>query len=252
MAPKIELVAAAPDKVRADLLAVPVFSGPTLGPGADVVDRALGGTLLAFMAETGFEAKRGDVLAVPTGGQLGAKAAVLVGMGDPETLDADAMRRAGASLARRASKVQKVATTLLDVAPDALDRAEAAQALAEGVVLGAYQFLVYKSEAKPSRLTRVQVLGRANAMVRDGLARGARIAQAVVWARDLVNEPAEAKSPETIVKLSRALARANGLTVRVWAGEQLVRERLGGVVGVGIGSERPPRFLRLAYEPRGA
>ena len=182
-----------------------------------------------FMAETGFEAKRGEALAVPTGGQLGAKAAVLVGMGDPDTIDADAMRRAGAALARRASKVEKVATTLLDVAPDSLDRADAAQALAEGVALGAYQFLAYKSEAKPSRLARVQVLGRANAKVRDGLARGARIAEAVVWARDLVNEPAEAKSPETVVKLARALARANGLTVRVWAGEQLVRERLGGV-----------------------
>ncbi len=252
---KIELVAGAPDRVRADLLAVPVLSnskGIQFGPGADIVDRALGGSLLAFATETGFEAKRSDVLAVPTGGQLGAKAAVLVGMGDPDTIDTDAIRRAGAALARRASKVVKVATTLLDVAPDSLDRAEAAQALAEGIALGVYQFLTYKSDAKPSQLARVQVLGRANAKVRGGLARGARIADAVTWARDLVNEPAEAKSPETVVKLARALARANGLTVRVWSGEQLVRERLGGVVGVGIGSERLPRFMRLAYEPRGA
>ena len=249
---KIDLVAAAPHTVRADLLAVPVFTGPRLGPGADVVDEALGGTLLAFVSEAGFEAKRGEALAVPTAGQLGAKAAVLVGMGDPDTIDADTMRRAGAALAKRGAKVEKVATTLLDAAPEHLDRADAAQAFAEGVALGAYQFLVYKSDAKPSRLARVQVLGRANAKVRDGLARGLRIAQAVAWARDLVNEPAEAKSPETVVKLASALARANGLTVRVWSGAQLVRERLGGVVGVGIGSERLPRFLRLAYEPRGA
>jgi leucyl aminopeptidase len=252
MAPKIELAAAAPDKVRADLLAVPVFTGPQLGPGADVVDRALGGTLLAFVAEVGFEGKRGETLAVPTGGRLGAKAAVLVGMGEADKIDAEALRRAGAALARRSAKVSKVATTLLDAAPDTIDRADAAQAFAEGVALGAYQFLAYKSDAKPTKLTRVQVLGRANAKVRAGLARGARIAQAVVWARDLVNEPAEAKSPETVVKLARALARANGLTVRVWSGPQLEKERLGGVVGVGVGSERGPRFLRLAYEPRGA
>ena len=83
-----DVVATAPDRVRADLLAVPVFTGGKLGPGADVVDRALGGMLAAFMTEAGFEAKRGDALAVPTGGQLGAKAAVLVGMGDADTLDA--------------------------------------------------------------------------------------------------------------------------------------------------------------------
>jgi leucyl aminopeptidase len=252
MAPKIESASAAPDTVRADLLAVPLFTGPRLGPGADVVDRALGGTLLSFVAEVGFEGKRGETLAVPTGGRLGAKAAVLVGMGEPDEIDADALRRAGAALARRSAKVAKVATTLLDAAPDTLDRADAAQAFAEGVALGAYQFLTYKSDAKPTKLTRVQVLGRANLKVRDALARGARIAEAVVWARDLVNEPAEAKSPETVVKLARALARANGLTVRVWSGPQLERERLGGVVGVGVGSDRSPRFLRLAYEPRGA
>ena len=38
----------------------------------------------------------------------------------------------------------------------------------------------------------------------------------------------------------------------MWSGAQLEREHLGGVIGVGVGSERAPRFLRLAYEPRGA
>src|SRR5882672_746012 len=185
-----DVAATAPDRVKADLLAVPVFTGGLLGPGADVVDAALGGTLAAFMTEAGFEAKRGEALAIPTGGQLGAKAAVLVGMGERDTLDIDAVRRAGAAVARRASKVVKVATTVLDAAPDSIDRGDAAQAFVEGVALGSYQFLAYKSDGKPSKLARVQMLGRANAKVRAGIARGARIAEGVAWARDLVNEPA--------------------------------------------------------------
>jgi leucyl aminopeptidase len=40
--------------------------------------------------------------------------------------------------------------------------------------------------------------------------------------------------------------------VKVFAGEQLERERMGGVLGVGNGSDRPPRFLRLEYAPTGA
>src|SRR5207248_5997540 len=143
MAPTFDVVATAPDRVRADLLAVPVFTGGLLGPGADVVDQALGGTLAAFMTEAGFDAKLGEALAVPTSGRLGAKAAVLVGMGDRDRLDADALRRAGAAVARRASKVAKVATTVLDAAPDTIDRGDAAQAFVEGVALGSYQFLTY-------------------------------------------------------------------------------------------------------------
>jgi leucyl aminopeptidase len=246
MAPTFKLVPRAP---KADLFVVPVFSGARLGPGAQLVDDAIDGKLVEFMQETGFDGKRGDVLAVPTGGQLGARAALLLGIGDETSFDAAALRRAGATLAKRAARVASVATTLLDAVGSEVDPALAAQAFAEGVCLGRYQFLRYKSEAKPSRLERVFVVGANNAKVRTGIARGARIAEAVAWARDLINEPAEAKAPADVVTLARVVARASGLKVKVFAGEQLVRARMGGVLGVGNGSDRPPRFLRLEYAP---
>jgi leucyl aminopeptidase len=248
MAPKFELVTGAPD---ADLLVVPVFSGGQLGPGAQLVDDALGDALPDFMQEADFDGKRGEVLAVPTGGRVSARAILLLGVGDAETFDLAGLRRAGAVLARRAAKVGTVATTLIDAIGSDVDRGAAAQAFAEGVCLGRYQFLRYKSEGKASQLERVRVIGRGGAKVRAGLARGARIAAAVAWARDLINEPAAAKSPAEVVDQAKALARKSGLKVKVFAGEQLERERMGGVLGVGVGSDRPPRFLRLEYAPAG-
>jgi leucyl aminopeptidase len=124
--------------------------------------------------------------------------------------------------------------------------------LAEGVVLGTYQFLRYKSDPKPSKLATVYVLSRPGARLRAGLDRGARVAEAITWARDLVNEPAAAKSPADVADIARRLGRASGLKVKVFEGEQLERERMGGVLGVAEGSERPARFVRLEYAPRGA
>ena len=118
-----------------------------------MVDAALGGGLASFIAETGFDAKVGDTLAVPTSGRLRAKAAILVGIGDPATLTADGIRRAGAAVARRATRVTSVATTL-GVAAD-LDHVTAAQAVVEGFALGGYQYLEYKRDPKPSKLARV-------------------------------------------------------------------------------------------------
>jgi leucyl aminopeptidase len=249
MAPTLELVATIPD---VDLLVVPVFAGRQLGPGATAVDDAIDGTLGEFMEEADFDGKRGDVLAVPTRGRLDARAALLLGVGDQEKFDLAAIRRAGAVLARRGSKVTSVATTLLDAVDAEIDRGAAAQALAEGIGLGSYQFLRYKSDAKPSRLERVFIVGRGGAKVRSGLDRGTRIAEAVAWARDLVNEPAAGKSPEDIAELARKVARGSGLKVKVFAGEQLEKERMGGVLGVGNGSQRPPRFVRLEYAPPNA
>jgi leucyl aminopeptidase len=248
----IETSSSTPEKVRTDLLVVPVFADRRLGPGADAVDRAIGGSLGEFMEETDFGGKRGETLAVPTQGRLGAKAVVLVGVGDQAKFDADAVRRAGASLAKRAAKVTRVATTLLDATADATDDDAAAQALAEGVHLGAYQFLKYKGDASASKLSRVVVLGRASTRRKAALERGARVAGAVAWARDLVNEPAGAKSPADVSQLARQVARRSGLKVKVMAGQELERARMGGVIGVGQGSERLPRFVRLAYEPAGA
>jgi leucyl aminopeptidase len=147
MAPKFELVTGAPD---ADLLVVPVFSGGQLGPGAQLVDDALGDALPDFMQEADFDGKRGEVLAVPTGGRVSARAILLLGVGDADTFDLAGLRRAAAVLARRAAKVGTVATTLIDAIGSDVDRGAAAQAFAEGVCLGRYQFLRYKSEGKAS------------------------------------------------------------------------------------------------------
>ena len=252
MTVKFSLVSGSPESVRADLLVVPVFAERELGPGAVEVDAAVGGGLRDFMEETGFEGKAGETLAIPTNGSLGARAAILVGVGKQDEITTDSLRRAGAALARRGSKVASIATTLLDAAPESIEKREAAQALVEGVALGSYKFLRYKGEGKPSKLESVKLIARGGAHIRSAVDRGARIAQAVAWARDLVNEPAEAKSPEDMAALAKKLGTANGLKVQVMSGAQLERARLGGVIGVGKGSERPPRFVKLSYEPAGA
>jgi leucyl aminopeptidase len=237
------------DRVKTDLLAVPVFAERVLGPGADAVDAALGGTLDEFMKEVGFEGKTGEALAVPTGGRLGAKAVVLVGVGERDKLKLDDVRNAGATLAKRASKVASAATTLLDAVPDGVDRAAAAQALAEGIVLGSYQFLKYKGEATASRLARVTVISQGGTPVQTALERGARISDAVVWARDAVNEPSAAKSPAALAAAMRSLLRGKSVTVKVLDQAAIARERMGGVVGVGQGSHQEPRFVQVTYAP---
>src|SRR5690349_1175979 len=123
MAPKFELVTGARD---ADLLVVPVFAGGQLGPGAQLVADALGDALADFMKEADFDGKRGEVLAVPTGGRLGARAALLLGVGDGDKFDLAGLRRAGAVLARRAAKARTVATTLIDAVEADVDRGAAA------------------------------------------------------------------------------------------------------------------------------
>jgi leucyl aminopeptidase len=242
------------ERVTADLLAVPVGTGPTLGPGADAVDRALEGGLRSFMEEAGFEGKAGQTLAVPTFGRLRARAAVLVGVGALDELDADGFRRAGASVARAAKRAASVATTIVELGADTpkVESADAAQAFAEGVRLGSYGFLKYKADADAGKLERVIVVGKGGARITSALERGVAVAGAVAWARDIVNEPAGAKSPAAFANAAKRVLRGTGVTVKVLSGAELKAEKLGGVLGVGQGSDNPPRFVQLTYNPSGA
>ena len=244
------LMSTAPAKADADVLAIPVFAGRVLGPGGKALNDATGGTLSAFMAEAGFEGKPEETLAVPAG-KLNARAALLVGVGDKKTISTDRLRRAAAAVVRRSPRARTVATTLLDTVPTGGDRPAAAQALAEGAALGAYKFLRYKVKSDAPALERFVVLGKKDPATQSGLDRGVAVARAVAWARDLVNEPAGAMTPTQLAEEARRAAEQGGLEVEVLDEVEIANQGLGGLLGVSLGSDQPPRLVKLTYTPKG-
>jgi leucyl aminopeptidase len=72
----------------------------------------------------------------------------------------------------------------------------------------------------------------------------------VATARDLVNTPPSHLYPAEFAKRAKALGEAAGLEVEVLDDKALAKDGYGGVIGVGKGSSRPPRLVRLAH--RGA
>ena len=240
-----------PGRTRADVLAVGVFADRVLGPGAEAVDAGCGGTLTSFMERAGFDGSRGQALFVPI--DLAAKTALLVGLGSAADLTVDDLRIAGALISQKAGSSIRVATTLADAAPEGVDRAAAAQALAEGFLLGGYEFLTYRSKMPSKRkLAHVVVLGGGGAAAKRGLERAGVIADAVMWARDMVNTPARELSPDQFAKAAQLRLRGRSVKVEILDVAEMRRLRLGGVLGVGQGSKQPPRFVKMTYSPRGS
>ena len=235
--PTFDLVGAAPPDMP--VLGVPVFSGRRVPPEAGVeLDDG-------WLARRHFDAKLGETLVVPADD---GSTVIAVGLGEPDELTLDGVRRAAAGLVRAAWDDPAVATTLLAGLPGHIDRGSAAQALAEGATLAAYRFIRYKGDPKPCRLATMSVVGRG-ATFRRGLDRGSRVAAAVALARDLVNEPAAAMTPSRLAEVAADAARHGRLELTVWDETAIPRERLGGLGGVARGSAEPARLIRLAYTP---
>jgi leucyl aminopeptidase len=258
---KVTLAKAEAVTAKADLLAVPVFAGTELGPGAEEAVAALGAPVAPLLEARGFTGKTGEVAALPTLGRLEATVLLLVGVGERAKVDAEVLRRAAAAVVRQGRGARKAAATLPQALP--ADPAGAVQAVAEGALLAAYRFDKYKQAkagangSKPPAELATLVLhpgpaaGRAGGLA-GALAAGQVRATATDLARDLSNEPANALHPADLAAAARKLLAGKGVTVKVKDEKALAAEGFGGIVGVGQGAEHPPRLIELRYAPKGA
>ena len=66
-------------------------------------------------------------------------------------------------------------------------------------------------------------------------------------ARELVNLPPNELYPETFAARAQEIAKVRGLECTIWDEAKLETERMGSLLGVARGSDRPPRLVMLKY-----
>ena len=236
---------------EADVLVIGVAQtpdGPSVAPGADGVDEALGGTLADTLAALGANGELEELTKIPGGGKLPAALIVAVGLGSPPdgdaSFDAENLRRAAGtalrSVAAKTGTVRDDGVKSVAVALPARTAAEA-EAVTTGALLGAYTFRKYR--ATPALSVAVSVLTDDAAAVR----RGEVIANAVNLVRDLVNTSPVDLPPAALAAEAERVAGAAGVAVEVLDEAALAAGGYGGLIGVGMGSTRPPRLVRLSY-----
>ncbi|WP_019180617.1 leucyl aminopeptidase [Microbacterium yannicii] len=121
-------------------------------------------------------------------------------------------------------------------------------AAAEGAALGGYRFDGYKTESPKARASRVIVHGTA-AVDDDALRIVTETAAAVALVKDLVSTPAEWLGPADFAARAAESVENLAVTVEVLDEVALRAQGYGGILGVGQGSDRPPRLVRLEYAP---
>jgi len=176
------------------------------------------------------------------GREGGPRLVMVAGVG--ERADAASVRLAAGAALRPLSEVTHVALELTDLPADTV------AAALEGAALGAYRYNAYRSEPRvgAERVTAHTELSDDEV----GLDRVRVVTDAVAETRDLVNESPADLFPEAFASRATELAEEHGLQTRVWDDAALRADGFGGIVGVGQGSSRGPRLVRVEYAPEGA
>ena len=194
--------------------------------------------LLATMGARG----AADELTRLPGTGSGPRVVAVAGIG--ERADVANLRLAAGAAVRKLSDTASVAIAV------PTEDAEAAAALLEGAALGAYAYDEYRTDPKPS-VNRIE-LHTAFTADRIGLDRIRAVVAAVARAKDLVNASPADLFPASFADIAVRAASDAGITTKVWDEAELEADGFGGILGVGKGSSRGPRLVRLEWAPAGA
>jgi len=211
-------------------------------------DAGVGDQLQRLADDGELHGELGRTAVVYTNGESAARRVVIAGVGKRADVDADAVRTAAASVARRLRDVGgTLGWTLDDSLPLSLD--EQARAVVEGAVLGAYSPGRWKTEQRSGRpISKIVLYGAED----DDLAkRAAIVAKWVNWARDLANSPPNELTPADLADRAAELAGPH-LKVTALDPQEIDELGMGALAAVGRASANGPRLIVLRYDPPNA
>jgi leucyl aminopeptidase len=214
-------------------------------------DAATGGQLTAAWKRKEVRGKRAEVTIfhrTDGNGRL-----VLVGLGPRANYSHEIARRAAAEGLRavRNRGTRSVGFRLPAFVAEAVTAEAAMRALLDGGGLATYEFQRYRKETEGG-VEEVSVhLGEGFAREEAALKRAAEqqstIIETVLWTREIANLPADTATPERLAEEAQRLGKEVGLKVTVFDETKLAEMHCGGILGVGGGSQHPPRMIVVEY-----
>ncbi|MBV9125489.1 MAG: hypothetical protein JO112_19245, partial [Planctomycetes bacterium] len=239
-------------EVRADWLIVGLWEDAAPSPALLALDAKLGNKLIRLRERGDITGEANELvhLLEPTG--AAAERLLVVGLGEQKTADRARLVDAAAAAARSVTgkKTKRLAFALPEGYPG-LSWQEMALLAGVGLLQGCQGPGLHQSEPKrfaPQELCLAAPPSAPEEDLRQGV-RAADVEGRAVWlARELVNSPPSDLYPESFAERARKAAAAVGVACDILDEKQLATERMGALLGVAQGSDRPPRLVVLRYQ----
>lgn len=246
------------EKESAEVLVFYLYEdAKTINNSLTYYDNALNNTLSELIKRKEFIPKPNKTTVLFTYGKTPAKRIMLVGLGMRKDISMDKVRQAAGTTAStaRSMGINKVTSVIDSVEVPDITSSEWYQAYVEGFILALYNFQKYKytpqeEQKELKNLTLLLSDKDASDSVQAGVRNGQIIADAVYFTRDLINTPAQDKSPSILADTAKKLAKELNIHCKVLSNPELKRLNMGGLLGVSQGSSQPPKFIILEYNAR--
>jgi leucyl aminopeptidase len=212
-----------------------------LEPSGDLVERAA--------AAERFKGKNASALEIPVPAGLGVARLIVLGVGKVRDLKQEDLVKLGGVAMGRIPATASAATIIADLPGGGMKPDQVAE-LALGIRLRAYAFDRYKTKRKDdeeaAKEVKVTLAVASPAAVEKAFAPRDAIANGVVLARDLINEPANVLYPEEFARRAGNLKKL-GVAVEVLDVPAMKKLGMNALLGVGQGSVHESRLVIMRW-----
>jgi leucyl aminopeptidase len=243
--------------IETDLLVIPLFEGETRAP-ADGLDGAAAGEITRALQSGELAGRPYELFVTPLVREWKARRIAIVGAGNAQSFDLERLRRlaAAAALAARQRRLTRIAFVVRHSAEGPVfTDTQGAQAVAEGLMTGAYEGGLYKTGDRggaPPTDVIVVVPAAHSSELTAAVERGAVLGESCNIAKHLCDEPSNVLTPRVFADRAAQIARDAGLRVDILDEGAIAGLNMGLLLGVARGSAEPPRVIVLRHEPAGA
>ena len=188
------------------------------------------------LKQDNFEGKFNTTYLLPTYGKNSAKKVLVIGLGKENELNNNKIREVMAKAVKKALQM-KAKTIAVDFSNIPFEYADM---ISEGAMIGDYAFDKYKSDKKDHIETLYVNLDKSK------IEKGQKRAEAMNFARDLANEPAEYATPTKLAEVAKSL----GLDTKIYDRKDCEKMGMTAYLAVARGSHQEPKFIHMKYAPK--
>jgi leucyl aminopeptidase len=151
------------------------------------------------------------------------------------------------------AKAKKIDALLIDAGVFSFESVplfdqELGELVAANMLMANYAFTEFQTKpAEGFPEVKAIIFEHASQEFMEGVRRGIIIGEEVNACRRLANLPGGDVTPQTLADEAKKIAKQHALTVKILGVAEMKKLGMGGVLGVGKGSELPPKFIILEY-----
>ena len=242
-------------EAEADWLIVTIDSSRNFDGPLGELDRTLGGVLTRLSESGDLTGKLAELLPLPDASGIAAQRLLVVGLGKADELTRPRFEKAAMAAVRSVSSKAdvSVAVAVPQVSGGDISAEQIIETLAISLTVGGVGQDSLKAERGHHPLASATLLvdDGATSATEAAVTHGVILGEAINLTRDLVNLPPQQIHPESVAERAQQVAADLGLSCTVLNRKKLEAEKMGSLLAVAQGSDRPPRVVFVEYRGAG-